>query len=173
MQEQQTQSEARRASWYKGLSDEARRVSWYKDLSDEDRSASVFSSSLEPPLVPKSERALEDYTGTFGHHAFGNVSIFLNNSSDQLLLQFDGPGWIWEMEQLNDTLFIARGTEPLWYDDFVADFELDSDGIADAVTILYGDDIPPRLVRDLDWSNPPPPPDLCSPSYQKLYETIW
>ena len=66
----------------------------------------------------------------------------------------------WDLTETEPTVFSAQAREPLWWHTEVLQFELDA-GSATAVTVSFESDDPPRFVRDLDLSNPPPPPQLC------------
>ena len=72
--------------------------------------------------------------------------------------------WTWDLvqDETDPTIFHASGREPLWYFTMDVDFEREADTIpAESVIIGFDNDIPPRFDRDLDFNNPPPPPQQC------------
>lgn len=105
------------------------------------------------------EEDLTNLVGTFGHHALGNLTTFINESTGDLMLE-TGNGWIFKLWPLGNTTFIAQGVESAWF--FFARVEFTLDEAGSAISLIeLANDIPSRYDRDLDWNNPPPPPELC------------
>ena len=72
----------------------------------------------------------------------------------------------WDLtDDFRNGTFTGHGRDYFWYWNMPVNFETDG-GQASAVTVWFDTENipPPRFFRDLDFNNPPPPPELC-PSY--------
>lgn len=110
-------------------------------------------------LEDPDQQDLESFTGTFGHYGLGNVTSYVAPTSGKLMLE-TGCGWVWEMLPLGNQTFIAMGTEPYWYSNYLTRFRRKEGAVADALTV-YSTMVLSRFDRDLDWSKTPPPPEAC------------
>lgn len=102
---------------------------------------------------------LENLVGTFGHHALGNWTTYINESTAALMME-TGSGTVFELQPLGNNTYLAQGTEHAWFYRFPVEFTLDDSGLAQSLTELLNE-IPSRFNRDLEWNNPPQPPQIC------------
>lgn len=128
----------------------------HADLAEEDYSRAETPQYYSAPDVPAD---LDNFTGTFTHHALGNWTVYLNDSTGKLMME-TCCGLVYELSPVTENIFVCYGTGIYWYKTRNISFELDEEGTAVSLTELDSA-IPARFNRDLDWNNPPPPPNHC------------
>lgn len=146
--------------WLKNRTCDSFKQSHDVPISKENADSGLTSEIIQDFLVQdevQEQHNLENLQGQFGHHALGNVTSFLNESTGGLMLE-TGIGWKFDLLPIDNTTFLAKGVDPVWYQFNVVTFEVDDEGVAASLTgLIQGT----RYDRNLDWNSPPPPPELC------------
>ena len=107
-------------------------------------------------------RKNEDYVGVYGHFGYGNVSVYINQSTGSLMMSY-GPLAKWNL-RVTDTedVFDGIALEPLWYWTLNSLVFSKSNGTTfDLLDVPFDWSIPPTFRRDLNMASAPPPPELC------------
>lgn len=100
----------------------------------------------------------QDYVGVYGNYAYGNTTVFINQTSDMLSLSYGAAEW--QLTETSTNTFGAQGLEPFWYWFMTVTFLRDGDDVTE-VTLPFQSGAHPTFVRGLDMSTAPPPPELC------------
>ena len=104
-------------------------------------------------------RPLEEYVGLYGNFAYSNASIYLDETSGLLHLNY-GKATYELTEKSNQDEFAGQGLDIFWYWSINVDFIRDAGDIT-AFNVNFDANIPPTFTRGLDMADAPPPPELC------------
>ena len=105
-------------------------------------------------------RALDEYVGTYGNFAFGNVTVVLDSGTGRLRGLYGDLGVV-DMVNLNgDDTFTATFEDPLFFFPPVElQFRRDGTNVVDSVAIpILLPQFPPVFVRGRIMAEAPPPP---------------
>ena len=98
-----------------------------------------------PAGKPSKATLRQTYEGTFSHIAYGNLTLFLNETSQEMNMAF-GPVGRWQLEFLNELTAIARGYDVHWYWVHVLVFEIQDDVVTQVET-NFEPEAPPIFFR--------------------------
>ena len=111
---------------------------------------------------PETFRDLEDYEGVYGHFGFGNLTIFLNETTGLLDLQYGGLGRFDLYSTSEEDVFMGQGKDaciirfawPVIFEESVP-----GSGLIDLATLplMERSSQPSPWVRGLEMSDAPPP----------------
>ena len=101
----------------------------------------------------------EDYVGVYGNYAYGNATVFINETSGLISLNYGPVEWTLTETAMEDT-FSAEGVEPFWYWRMTVEFYR-TDGVVMEVMLPFQSGAHPVFVRGRDMTTAPPPPELC------------
>ena len=111
----------------------------------------------EVPVMGTS--SAESYEGRYGNYGYGNVTVWLDSSTEDLYMEYGPIHWRLSPTE-NQGLYYGEGQDDFWYWSIDALFQRDNDDVVN-VTVSLDDTFPPVFERDLDFNNLPPPPELC------------
>lgn len=111
------------------------------------------------PNVLNRRRPLSDYVGTYGHPAFGNVSIYLNESTKQLYMTHGkfGRGVLAPTEKLNNFLMKFEGVLQYiseadgWGISYPVVFNVEKNRIISLYGNFIEKTVPPLFSRGASW----------------------
>ena len=105
---------------------------------------------------------VNDYVGTYGHFGYGNVTVYVNQSTGQLMMSY-GPlaKWVLLSTEISHD-FTGRAEEPLWYWTLEGvTFSKSAGNVFDQLDVPFDNAMPTIFVRGLLESSAPAPPELC------------
>ena len=114
--------------------------------------------------LTKSKKQFKEYTGTFGNYAYGNMTFYIDRESKNLFMRYgiSEVAYVWDLgDSAIGDMFSAQGMDIFWYDTKTAIFNRDDDDEIASVLVTLDPLAPPTFVSDIDWNDPPPPPEMC------------
>ena len=106
-------------------------------------------------------RQLEDYEGEYGNFGYGNVTVFLNETTELLDVIYGVIGRFDLYPTVNENVFIGNGKDlnVIRYGYiFVFEESAPGSGLVDLLTIpSFESSMPPTFVRGLEMDDAPPP----------------
>ena len=105
-----------------------------------------YPDGYECDMTSAHRERLESYEGRYSHVAYGNLTIFLNETTDTLNMAY-GPVGKWELEFVNEEVAIARGYGIHWYWVHTVIFD-DVGGMFTQIQTNFEPEAPPTFIRD-------------------------
>ena len=104
-------------------------------------------------------KQLTRFEGRYGNYAYGNLTVYINQTSSNLMLRYGAA--LWEMIETSPGEFTGPGLDPFWY--WTLDVVFEDGDPSPGVTVLFeAQPSIPFFERDLDVDNNlPPPPSTC------------
>lgn len=103
-------------------------------------------------MLKKSRAQFEEYTGIYGHYAYGNITITLTEDDHLYMVYGDTAAWDLGEEAVAD-VFVAEGVGILWFRQEVVAFLRNEDDEITSFIIDFDALIPPTFTKDIDWAN--------------------
>ena len=109
-------------------------------------------------MKPKAKKMFDDYIGRYGHYAYGNLSVYVDEDTDELHMTYGPLDYLLTGE--TEDVFHGKGYDLFWFWDDTLTF-MRQDGVVNVVEITFSTRVVPLFYKDLDFNNPPPPPEIC------------
>ena len=103
-------------------------------------------SAVDTYRKPSKDALRQMYEGRFTHNAYGDLTLFLNETSQEMNMAF-GPVGRWELEFVSQSVAIARGYDVHWYYTHTLTFDIEDD-VATQFEVNFEPEAHPVFVRD-------------------------
>ena len=117
--------------------------------------------NVEVPMKAiKDTKMFDDYIGRYGHYAYGNVTVYVDEDTDALHMTYGPLVYVLTADDQIEDVFHGKGLDIFWFWDDTLTF-MREDGVVNVVEITFSTRVLPLFYKDLDFNNPPPPPEIC------------
>ena len=120
------------------------------------------SNLAKNKISNRSKKDTSALVGTYGNFAYGNLTVFFNDTTEMLNMRY-GERVMFEMTETSTDIYQAQGMEPLWQNTYTMTFVVGGEDV-DKVTVDFETRMPPTFERDLNQGEAPPPQTLFDKS---------